>query len=340
MTVAMELGDGPPPQRAAGWRCLQRERSTRSTAAYAPGDAAGSPAGARAAGEGSYGRYRAPVPLLSAPMLADAVADAMDTSTAKYLLRAALKKLDEEETREERKKATAHVKAMTELVRRVPRKRKKRRKRRLPRDARISRCGQGFRSRSSFSGAQCSLLLTTGPRCSTSWPVRNRRTVTCSLCARLVFLAILHLALCFLPCLQARDGRHYGRYGPEGFFRHVQGLVCWVLTMSLALCSSWLSQAQDVRHHDRHGPQDSVEVHRCSSWTRSFSCPLVCYEWRHGPDSAENCLAIPQVLLIITVVFIPVVGADVENTFEIPQLQLVDAGLRACPAGSTGAVVE
>ena len=48
-------------------------------------------------------------------------------------------------------------------------------------------------------------------------------------------------------------------------FRHVQGLVCWYLTMSLALCSSWLSQAQDARHHGRHGPQDSyVEVHRCS----------------------------------------------------------------------------
>ena len=77
--------------------------------------------------------------------------------------------------------------------------------------------------------------------------------------------------------------------------------------MSLALCSSWLSQAQDARHHGRHGPQDSyVEVHRCSSWTRSFTCPLVCYEWRHGPDSAENCLAIPQVLLIIKVIYIPV----------------------------------
>ena len=62
-------------------------------------------------------------------------------------------------------------------------------------------------------------------------------------------------------------------------------------------------RAQDARHHGRHGPQDSyVEVHRCSSWTMSFTCPLVCCEWRHGPDSAENCLAIPQVLLIITVV--------------------------------------
>ena len=97
------------------------------------------------------------------------------------------------------------------------RKRKKRSKRKLPKSSsgvRIRRCGQGFRSRSSFSGAQCSLLLTTGPRCSTSWPVRNRRTVMCSSCARLVFLAILHLTLCFLPCLQARDARHHGRYGP------------------------------------------------------------------------------------------------------------------------------
>ena len=95
---------------------------------------------------------------------------------------------------------------------------------------------------------------------------------SCSSMARLVLLVTVHLALCFLPCLQARDARHHGRYGPEGFVRHVQGLVCWVLTMSLALCSSWLSQAQDVRHHGRHGPQDSVEVHRCSSWARSFTC--------------------------------------------------------------------
>ena len=80
---------------------------------------------------------------------------------------------------------------------------------------RIRRCGQVFRSRSSsFSGAQCSLLLTTGPRCSTSWPARNGRTVMCFSCARLVFLAILHFALCFLSCLQARDARHHGRYGP------------------------------------------------------------------------------------------------------------------------------
>ena len=28
---------------------------------------------------------------------------------------------------------------------------------------------------------------------------------------------------------------------------------------------------------------------RCSFWTRSLTCPLGCYDWRDGPDSAENC---------------------------------------------------
>ena len=62
------------------------------------------------------------------------------------------------------------------------RKRKKRSKRKLPKSSsgeRTRRCVQRSRSRSSFSGAQCSLLLTTGPRCSTSWPVWTRRTRIC-----------------------------------------------------------------------------------------------------------------------------------------------------------------
>ena len=133
--------------------------------------------------------------------------------------------------------------------------------------------------------------------------------------ARLVLLVTVYLVLCFLLCLQARDAWHHGRYGPGGLFRHVQGLVCWYLTMSLALCSTWLSQAQDARHHGRHGPQDSVEVHRCSSWTRSSTCPLVCYEWRHGPDSAEHCLAIPQLQ------FITVVDTPFDAQWQFPTVQ-------------------
>ena len=56
-------GDGPPPQRAAGGgaeRGSGGRAALRATATEAstPGEAAGSPAGARAAGEGSHGRLR------------------------------------------------------------------------------------------------------------------------------------------------------------------------------------------------------------------------------------------------------------------------------------------
>ena len=68
--------------------------------------------------------------------------------------------------------------------------------------------------------------------------------------ARLVLLLTVHLVLCFLPSLQARDAWHHGQYGPEG-------LVCWFFTMLLALCSLLCLQALDARLHGRHGPQDS-----------------------------------------------------------------------------------
>ena len=57
-----------------------------------------------------------------------------------------------------------------------------------------------------------------------------------------------------------------------------------LVTMHLVLCFFPCRQAPDARHHGRLGPQDSVEAHRCSSWTRFFSMP-VGYECL-GPDSA------------------------------------------------------
>ena len=81
--------------------------------------------------------------------------------------------------------------------------------------------------------------------------------------ARLVLLVTLHLVLCFFPCRQARDARHHGRLGP----------------------------------------QDSVEVHRCSSWTRFSPCPLLCYECL-GPDSALHSLASPQLQFFTVVDFL------------------------------------
>ena len=146
------------------------------------------------------------VPLLAVPVLAGG--DGVDGTGLSFLVRHAVEDRKREEEKKERKKKEAQEKADLELAKRDPwlaqhladmkamekrrsglpstasssskRKRKKRSKRKLPKSSsgvRLRRCGQGFRSRSSFSGAQCSLLLTTGPRCSTSWPVRNRSTV-------------------------------------------------------------------------------------------------------------------------------------------------------------------
>ena len=64
-----------------------------------------------------------------------------------------------------------------------------------------------------------------------------------------------------------------------------------------------VSQAPDARHHGRLGPQDSVEVHRCSSWTRFSPCPLLCYECL-GPDSALHSLAFPHLQFFTVVVFL------------------------------------
>ena len=64
-----------------------------------------------------------------------------------------------------------------------------------------------------------------------------------------------------------------------------------------------VSQAPDARHLGRLGPQDSVEVHRCSSWTRFSPCPLLCYECL-GPDSALHSLASPQLQFFTVVDFL------------------------------------
>ena len=88
-------------------------------------------------------------------------------------------------------------------------------------------------------------------------------------------------------------------------------MLVLLVTMSLALCSLLCLQAD-----------------RCSSWTRFCTCPLLCYVWCIGPDSAV--LAVPQ-LQFIKVVVLPVVTQRqipmilaVQMTISFPQLQLID----------------
>ena len=177
----------------------------------------------------------------------------------------------------------SRVQALTREYRASKRKRKKRRKRRTPRTSSLPgracrRLRQWFACKAGVTGDDVPRVMfpsgVVRPKmlCIKAGMVQKD---SCSGMARLVLLVTVHLVLCFFPSLQARDARHHGWYGPEGFVRHVQGLVCWVSTMSLALCSSCFVSGQDVRHHGRHGPQDSVEVHRCSSWTRSFFAVVV-----------------------------------------------------------------
>ena len=95
----------------------------------------------------TVGYVAAPVPFLSAPLLADTAAEAVDARTVHFLLTDAVKHLKEgrKMEEEEERRWMAQVKAMTELSRQLPRKRKskKRKKRKLPR-APLPRGGRPF----------------------------------------------------------------------------------------------------------------------------------------------------------------------------------------------------
>ena len=123
------------------------------------------------------------------------------------------------------------MKAMEEQERRnkasssSKRKRKKRRKRRTPRTSSLPgrarrRQRQWFACSAGFTGDDVPRVMFP------SGVVRPKmlhimagmvQKDSCSGMARLVLLMTVHLVLCFLPSLQARDARHDGRYGPEGF---------------------------------------------------------------------------------------------------------------------------
>ena len=135
-----------------------------------------------------------------------------------------------------------------------------------------------------------------------------------------LFCWFLHLALYSSSCSQAHDALHHGRYGPEGqLFGESLAVACTMLGFSgvsapRAVCPVFGDVPRAVFPFLSSGPRcpsswlawttGQMEVHRCSSWTRFSTCPLLCYVWCHGPDSAVYCLAFPQ-LQFITVISSP-----------------------------------
>ena len=113
--------------------------------------------------------------------------------------------------------------------------------------------------------------------------------------ARLVLLVTMHLVLCFFPVVRPELLGIMAGMDQEAWFAGFDVVPRAVLLL--------VSQAPDARHHGRLGPQDSVEVHRCSSWTRFSPCPLLCYECL-GPDSALHSLASPQLQFFTVVDFL------------------------------------
>ena len=94
-------GDGPPPQRAGGWRCQERERSTRSTTAYghrsdlSPG--CGQVSRQSPTGDG--------LPTLATPSLAGAAGEVVDAGTLAFLTRQAVE--DKRKAKQSKEEAEA-----------------------------------------------------------------------------------------------------------------------------------------------------------------------------------------------------------------------------------------
>ena len=104
-------------------------------------------------------------------------------------------------------------------------------------------------------------------------------------------------------------------------------------------CSTLFGGSAVTVHHGHLIP---VVAQRPSPWLRLFSRPLRFHCCRFDVSVVQD----RQVRWVQAwrrqpcPTLLSFAGADVENTFEIPQLQLVDAGLRTRLAGSTGAVCE
>ena len=255
----------------------------------------------------TVGYVAASTPLLVVASLAGG--DEVDATTTRYLLKCALRKRQKEEEEERRRKEWEEedrsAREALERAQRIidggsslssssgkRRKKKKRRKRKLPKSSSgvlVRRCGQGFRSCSSLSGARG----------------------------------------CSLPCSswlsQAQDAPHHGRCGPEGQLVR-SGLVfpgddAPRAVLLLVLFRPWMldimagmdqKDSYAVFAGDDAPRAVPSRFHRCSSWTISW--PVVCNDRCSGPGAVLG-----QVLTC------PLLQT-VQRTVELPLLQFFDGG--------------
>ena len=60
-----------------------------------------------------------------------------------------------------------------------------------------------------------------------------------------------------------------------------------------SVVDSLVNGSDKLQQFTTHFVQTNIDFHRCSFWTRFFTCPLWCNDWYDGPDSAENHLEVP-----------------------------------------------
>ena len=268
----------------------------------------------------TVGYVTAPVPFLSAPLLADTAAEAVDARTVHFLLTDAVKHLKEgrKMEEEEERRWMAQVKAMTELSRQLPRKRKskKRKKRKLPR-APLPRGGRPCALQRQVptvqvvhvlegapasvhrqsAGFQCCATETWYPQCCCTEDrlVPSGTVLGQSRCARVVQRQLLR------SLVQKTRGVSTGAVLGQGDMPVVILSDAFGQTAQKTVVVPQLEFFVGRRHSfrdaeaDPHGPDYSAD-HRVRFW---WSMSLLCGSCKFS-------------------------GAAVEKTFVLPQFQLVE----------------
>ena len=126
----------------------------------------------------------------------------------------------------------------------------------------------------------------------------------------------------------------------------VFAMLVLLVPVHLVMCSLWLMSGpccslpiysgrcllpffRQSGGHSSYATETGTVVYRCSSWTRLFSCPVLCNDWPSWSSQCRksrwfrSCSSSMVVdILVFAQLLLPMV-LPVQKTIEIPQLQLV-----------------